>query len=517
MAIRLEIDKLESMLKRDPFENYDEYGKRVLDIKPMPIGRAILSEKDFDSETGFCYIKIQWYGINCVEKISSNYFFCIISKENVNGHIDFSDRYDVYGSFIAVGDKVYINEQNVLIGINGYDCKVYCMNLSKNLLEDESQFGQRIRNMGEIPIGKIKLNKDKYDIKTNSIILEVMWNIIDEVTVPAVYGIFAVIDNSLIKKLYKDNIEYTLYGKLMSLNKKIKIDMGSMNIKINDSEIKIYAITINKNDFYDENSFKENLLKLNCTSAGTAKLNPVNYDCEKRILNFDVAWKKWTTSFVSNLCSFFIELSKEEARKLFMGGNEYNIYINFKVDESSITIGKIIMVNFYNDIEVKFRVKDEEVNMQEMIEAAIGDEKCEKLSLMRYINEKGKYGYMDSVERRIVIEPKFDYIGIFNDEVARVNVGDNWGFINQNGEMIIEPKFELVRDFHEGVAAFMIKKFGIKKWGYINKEGKIIIKPIYDEAGDFNNGIAKVRMKKIFGESKELIIDFRGETTSIDN
>ncbi|WP_053243067.1 hypothetical protein [Clostridium sp. DMHC 10] len=75
MAIRLEIDKLENALKRDPFEDYKEYEKRILNIKSMPIGKGSLSESDFDSETGFCYIKIQWYGVNYIEKISSKYFF----------------------------------------------------------------------------------------------------------------------------------------------------------------------------------------------------------------------------------------------------------------------------------------------------------------------------------------------------------------------------------------------------------------------------------------------------------
>lgn len=515
MAIGLEIDKLENVLKRDPFESYEEYGKRIVSMKSMPIGKGILNEIDFDSQTGFCYIKIQWYGINCIEKIGSKYFFCILSKENLNGHIDFSGKYDVYASFSTVGDKVYINENSVLISINGYEYKVYCMNLNKNLFEDEGQFGERIRDIGEIPIGKIKLDKGKYDIKTKSIIVDVSWNIIEEVIEPVIYGIFIIINSSEIKRLYQSNTEYTLYGKLMDLNKKIKIDMGSMNIKVDDGEIKIYAVTINKNDFYDENDFKNNLLKLNCISAGKSKLNPSNYDYEKNILNFDIVWKKWTTNFVSNLCSFSIEISKDEIEKVFKGGNEYDVYINFKVDENSITIEKISMMSFYGSIDINYRVKDTELSMQEMIEAAICDEKCEKFSLMRYINEKGKYGYMDSVERKVIIEPKFDYIGIFKDDLARINIDNNWGFIDKNGEVIIEPKFKLVKDFHDGFAAFMVKKLGMKKWGYINKEGEIVVKPIYDEAGDFKNGIAKVRAKKIFGEAKELIIDCNGKNVKI--
>lgn len=514
MAIGLEIDKLENVLRRDPFESYEEYEKRIVKIKPIPIGKGILNESEFDCETGFCYIKIQWYGISCVEKISSKYFFCILSKENLNGHIDFNDKYDVYASFTTVGDKVYINEENVLVSINGYEYKVYCINLGKSLFEDEGQFAERIRSMGEIPIGKIKLNKQKYDIKTEAIITNVVWNIIEEVIVPAVYGIFIIMDSSGIKKLYESNVEYTLYGKLMCLNNKIKIDMGSMNIKVNDGEIKIYAVTINKKDFYDEKDFQNNLLRLNCISAGKARLNPANYDYEKNILNFGISWEKWTSSFVSNLHSFFMEISKDEIKKIFKGGSEYDVYISFEAPENNIAIEKISMISFYKSIDVKFQVKDSEISMQEMIEAAVCNEKYEKLDLMRYINEKGKYGYMDSVERKVVIEPKFDYIGIFNEDIARVNIGNSWGFINKNGEIIIETKFQLVKDFHEGFAAFMVKKFGMKKWGYINKEGKIIVNPIYDEAGDFNNGIAKVISKKIFGERKELIIDGNGKTVA---
>lgn len=516
MDIGLEIDKLENVLRRDPFESYEEYEKRIVAIKPIPIGKGILKECDFDFKTGFCYIKIQWYGISCVEKINSKYFFCILGKENLNGHIDFNDKFEVCASFSAVGDKVYINEENVLISINGCEYKVYCMSLSKSLFEDESQLGERIRNIGEIPIGKIKLNKENYDIKTKSIIVNVVWNIIEEVNVPVVYGIFIIIDSSGIKKLYENNSQYTLYGKLMCFNNKIKIDMGSMNIKVNDGEMKIYAVTINKKDFYDEKGFQNNLSKLNYISAGKAKLNPVNYDCERNILNFDIAWEKWTSSFIANLCLFFMEISKDEIKKIFKGGSEYDVYIHFDASEDNIAIQKICMISFYKSVDIKFQVKNSEISMQEMIEAAICDDKCEKLNLMRYINEKGKYGYMDSVERKVVIEPKFDYIGIFNEDIAKVNIGNNWGYINKNGEIIIEPKFGLVKDFHEGFAAFMVKKFGMKKWGYINKEGKIIVNPIYDEAGDFNNGIAKVISKKVFGERKELIIDCNGKTISTD-
>lgn len=515
MAIGFQIDKLENVLKRDPFESYEEYAKRIVSIKSMPIGKGILNEIDFDPQTGFCYIRIQWYGINCIEKISSKYFFCILSKENLNGHIDFSGKYDVYASFSAVGDKIYIYEDNVQISINGYEYKVYCMNLNRSLFEDERQFEERIRNIGEIPIGKIKLDKEKYDIKTKSIIVDVYWNIIEEVIEPVIYGAFIIIDSSEIKELYQNNTEYTLYGKLINLNKNIKIDMGSMNIKVNGSEIKIYAVTINKNDFYDENDFQNNLLKLKCISAGKSKLSPSNYDYEKSVLNFDIVWEKWTTNFVSNLCSFFIEISKDEIKKVFKGGNEYDVYINFKVEENCITIEKINMMSFYGSIDITYKVKDTELTMQEMIEAAICDEKCEKFSLMRYINEKGKYGYMDSVERKVIIEPKFDYIGIFKDNLARINTNNSWGFINKTGEVIIEPKFQLVKDFHEGFAAFMVRKLGIKKWGYINKEGEVVVKPIYDEAGDFKNGIAKVTAKKIFGERKELIIDCNGKTVKI--
>ena len=76
-----------------------------------------------------------------------------------------------------------------------------------------------------------------------------------------------------------------------------------------------------------------------------------------------------------------------------------------------------------------------------------------------------------------------------------VGVGEEWRFINRNGEVVIQIKNEGAIDFIEGRA--LIKKDG--KWGYINEWDIVVITPVYEEAHSFSEGLAQVKVEGRYG------------------
>lgn len=515
MDSKFELSKLQESLKRDAFEKYDDYEKRIKSIKAVNIGKAALQEESYDSEYGFCYVKIAWYGIDSVEKIKSQYFFCMISSGTLNGNIDFNDKYDVYCKFVSIGEKVYIDNESLNIGINGENYKIYCVDLYRQAFESYDEFKSRIANIKPMPFGKIKFSKDNYDIKTSSIILSNDWNIIKEINVPKVYGLFSIIDNLHVKEICEKDREYVLYGKLMLIDKVISIDMGNLFIMADDRIMTIYSICVNKFYFHDEDKFNENIKNISLISAGKIRLNPSKYDFEKEIFVADVIWKKWAVQFTSQLCSFSIDTPRNDAKELYRGGGIYDTYISFLVDEDKVSIDKINAITFNKTISLDYEAQDSEIVVSSVTESDnpndMNFDNNMELNLMRYISDKGKYGYMDSSKRKIVIEPKYDYIGSFYDGVARVNINGKWGFINLNGETVIQPKFNMVKDFHDGLAAFNVRKVGTKKWGYVDLSGKIVIEARFSEAGDFYNGVASVKLQGFLAAKKNVYINNVGK------
>ena len=68
------------------------------------------------------------------------------------------------------------------------------------------------------------------------------------------------------------------------------------------------------------------------------------------------------------------------------------------------------------------------------------------------------------------------------EALARVQIGDQWGYINPTGKFVIKPHFDDVRSFSEGLAS--VKNGG--KYGFINPTGEVVIKPQFDDARFFS-------------------------------
>ncbi|NDJ21645.1 WG repeat-containing protein [Nostoc sp. B(2019)] len=109
------------------------------------------------------------------------------------------------------------------------------------------------------------------------------------------------------------------------------------------------------------------------------------------------------------------------------------------------------------------------------------------------------------------IQPQFDYASPFSEEMARVKIGNKWGYINKTGKLVIPAKFDgypvdgaiyfslsfmdkhhrsfrYSGNFSQGLAPVQVGN----KWGYIDKRGRMVIPPKFACADDFSEGLAAV-------------------------
>ena len=108
------------------------------------------------------------------------------------------------------------------------------------------------------------------------------------------------------------------------------------------------------------------------------------------------------------------------------------------------------------------------------------------------VMKDGKWGYIDT-GGHLAIPAQFDSaghlsVGSFIEGLARVNLGNQVGFINKTGQYAINPQFYEAGDFHDGLAAVRTDD----GWGFINKAGTFVIKPHFQpvDIDGFSDGLA---------------------------
>lgn len=111
----------------------------------------------------------------------------------------------------------------------------------------------------------------------------------------------------------------------------------------------------------------------------------------------------------------------------------------------------------------------------------------------RKVNKNGKWGFNNGLTT--VIEPVYDEVYLFKDDLACVEIDEKCGYINSSGEVVIPITYECAMSFSEGLASIVVNG----KCGYINKQNEIIIPPQYDAATPFENGRAKVKQDGKWG------------------
>ena len=99
------------------------------------------------------------------------------------------------------------------------------------------------------------------------------------------------------------------------------------------------------------------------------------------------------------------------------------------------------------------------------------------------------------------ITDRLDYISPYNEGYSAVQKGEQWAFINQQGDIVIDFRNDLVLTeinnkkypvFVNERCLISEKKDGISYFGYIDTSGKTVIKPQFLNATNFDNELAIV-------------------------
>jgi len=88
----------------------------------------------------------------------------------------------------------------------------------------------------------------------------------------------------------------------------------------------------------------------------------------------------------------------------------------------------------------------------------------------------------------LVIAPKFDEAGYFQKGLAKIKIGDKYGYIDKTGKVVVPFKSEEADSIKLRPA-----KVGAE-YGYVDKTGNTVIPPQFREASEFYEGLAKVEI-----------------------
>ena len=111
-----------------------------------------------------------------------------------------------------------------------------------------------------------------------------------------------------------------------------------------------------------------------------------------------------------------------------------------------------------------------------------------------------QYGYINQTDWG-VIQSQLDEPGNFSEGLAVVEIGGKYGYIDRRGRVAIQPQFDDAWEFSEGLAVVEIGG----KYGYIDRRGWVAIQHQFDDAWEFSEGLAAVEIGGKYG-----YIDQRG-------
>jgi len=111
----------------------------------------------------------------------------------------------------------------------------------------------------------------------------------------------------------------------------------------------------------------------------------------------------------------------------------------------------------------------------------------EQTTLVKRVGEN-YYEYINTKGRKQLI-CQWVCSGDFHEDLACVQIGNEYGFIDRKGNVVIDAIYDDAKSFSEGLAPVRLGNL----WGYINKKHEMVIFPRFDDAGAFQNGVAMVR------------------------
>lgn len=125
---------------------------------------------------------------------------------------------------------------------------------------------------------------------------------------------------------------------------------------------------------------------------------------------------------------------------------------------------------------------------------------------------KDKYGQNDDYVMTTLPpkppRPKIVPVKEEPDIYVKVNRGGKWGFKDRNGKQVVEPVYDEVFCYKEDICCVEKEE----RFGYINREGELIIPLIYDCASSFSEGYACVFKREKCGyidKNNETVVEFK--------
>ena len=115
-----------------------------------------------------------------------------------------------------------------------------------------------------------------------------------------------------------------------------------------------------------------------------------------------------------------------------------------------------------------------------------------------------QYGYIDE-NGDMAINFQYAEARGFYDGLAAIKISDSWGFIDTEGNTVIAPRYIEAGNFGNGLVPV---RENTNTWGYADKSGRIVIEPQFDDARMFSEGRAAVLLDGFWGfidESGNLI------------
>lgn len=134
-----------------------------------------------------------------------------------------------------------------------------------------------------------------------------------------------------------------------------------------------------------------------------------------------------------------------------------------------------------------------------------GDKKDRSVQRMPYSDELD--AFVEGVEPERPEKPKLTPVVEKQDAYVKVNKGGKWGFKERNGKVVVEPVYDEVFSFHEDLCCVEKEE----KFGYINRQGEVVIPLEYDCATSFSEGYACVFKREKCGyinRDNEIVVRF---------
>ncbi|GAA0080596.1 hypothetical protein B2H94_02670 [Clostridium sporogenes] len=222
--------------EQDVFETKEEFYKRIKDHEIFSLGRIFIEESNINETDKVVAFPFSIYKSIQI-KIPIIDMLYIEKAEFENLSIE-EEKYTVFSKLDIIDDKICIDINNIYIEVNNNKCKVHAVVLDISYYESYEKYRNIIYSKKPIPIGMIKLNKNKYDINKNEMPITInYYDWIKEYILNT--KAYIEIDRYEAKTLCKENLYYILNGRLDIFNKKLLIRDYYIQSKSLDKNFKI--------------------------------------------------------------------------------------------------------------------------------------------------------------------------------------------------------------------------------------------------------------------------------------